>query len=257
MINLKKDIIRLLICIIFFVINFFLPINSYGSITIGSITEKQQNLQHYYFLGNYYRKNKDIKKAIFYYNDSYILAKKFKNKQFELLSLESLFWIYFNEKKINKEFYYCKAIIKNSSNNKPQLADRFYYMQTGFIYKNYFHNYSKSIFYYKKAVLLYKSVHNFYETGRIYLFLGFDYLDLKDFYYARKYALKSIHINSRQNSHSLFTGFGFELLGLIYLYNSNKYFSILYYKKAYKIFKKDKFYSGMKGIKSLLVKLNK
>ena len=254
---MKKDIIRLLIFIIFFGIHFFLPINSYGSITIGSTTEKQQNFQHYYFLGNYYLKNKDIKKAIFYYNDSYILAKKFKNKQFKLLSSESLFWIYFKEKKINKEFYYCKAIIKNSSNNKLQLADRFYYMQTGFIYDNYFHNYNESISYYKKAVLLYKSVHNFYEIGRIYLYLGDDYLNLKDFYYARKYILKSIHINSRQNSHALLAGFGFESLGLTYLYNNNKYFCILYYKKAYKIFKKDKFYSGMKEIKSLLIKLNK
>ncbi len=221
---------------------------------------KEPIYERYYFFGQAlaykYFKNKNFKKALYYNEKDYLLAKKFKNHRLELISLVDIVadYNFTKNENLKNELYWNKELIKNLNTNKLKSEFKFYYFNVASIYFM-LHRYRNAAQYYKKSLPLYKNANNFYYVGAIYTNLGEDYMKLKDFYNASRYSMKSIKIELRQNKYSLYAAVDYLNLSSIYQENNNKYFSIYYLEKAYKIYKKNKLYTAMKTIKSELNKL--
>jgi len=155
--------------------------------------------------------------------------------------------IYFNESNYKKALHYFKKSLALSRTKKGKAI---VYNNIGTVYFD-MNNYAESIKYTKKALNLNESIGYYYGAAIDYLNLGHSYIDVKNYPTAKRYILKGISMEKKIGNND-WIGTGNRFLGSLYWNKGDNKKALLYYSKAYGMYKISGDTSGMRYCLSII-----
>jgi len=172
------------------------------------------------------------KDALMYDFRSLKLARELNNTSGESADISNIASIYQNEGNYKKALHYDKKSLALSRTKKGKAVR---YVNIGNVYF-YMNNYTKAIKYATKALNLNESIGYYYGAAQDYLNLGYSYIKVKNYPAAKRYIFKGISMEKKIGNNN-WIGAGYQYLGRLYRNKGDNKKALLYYSKAYDMFK--------------------
>jgi len=158
--------------------------------------------------------------------------------------------IYFNESNYKKALHYYE---KSLALSKTKKGKAIVYNNIGMVYSD-MNNYTEAIKYQTKALNLNESAGYYYGAAIGYLNLGDSYIYVKNYPTAKRYILKGISMEKKIGNND-WIGTGFAYLGILYRNEGDNKKALLYYGKAYDMYKISGDTSGMQDCLFMINKI--
>ncbi len=186
----------------------------------------------YNWIGGCYANMKSYKKGLEYLKKSLAIAEKINNSIDKINNLALIKYIYFIEKNYKKDIYYSKELASLLKNKR---AIAFEYDEIGVSYYD-LGKYSDSVKYDKKAMLINEEIKNYPAASLNILNMGHTYIDLKKYGSAKTALVKGLFM-AKKTGDKFKTALAYLNLGYLYQNLNKSKKSIIYYSKAYNIYK--------------------
>jgi len=190
------------------------------------------------------------KDALMYDFRSLKLARELNNTSDESMDISNIGGIYQNEGNYKKALHYFKKSLALSRTKKVKAA---VYDNIGMIYSD-MNNYTEAIKYITKALNLDESIGYYYGAAIYYLNLGDSYIYVKNYPTAKKYILTGISMEKKIGNKK-WIGTGYQYIGRLYRNKGDNKKALLYYGKAYDMYKISGDTSGMQYCLSMINKI--
>jgi len=186
----------------------------------------------YNWIGTTFTSVGNEKDALMYDFRSLNLARELNNTSGESSDIDSIALIYLNEFNYKKALHYYEKSLALSRTKKGKAI---VYGNIGTVYSD-MNNYTKAIKYQTKALNLNESAGYYYGAAAVYLSLGDNYIFVKNYPTAKRYILKGISMEKKIGNKK-WIGMGFAYLGRLYRNKGDNKKALLYFGKAYDMFK--------------------
>jgi len=197
----------------------------------------------FYLVGN-------EKDSLMYDFRSLKLARELNNTSYESNDINNIAGIYLNESNYKKALQYFK---KSLTLRRTKKGKAITYGNIGMVYSD-MNNYAKAIKYETKALNLNESAGYYYGAAQDYLNLGYNYIYVKNYPVAKRYILKGISMEKKIGNND-WIGTGYRYLGSLYMNKGDNKKALLYYSKAYDMFKISGDTSHMQGCLFMINKI--
>jgi len=186
----------------------------------------------YNWIGTTFTSVGNEKDALMYDFRSLNLARELNNTSIESNDINNIAGIYLNESNYKKALHYLKKSLALSRTKKGKAVS---YNNIGTVYSD-MNNYTEAIKYQTKALNLDESIGNYYGAAQDYLNLGSSYIYVKNYPTAKRYILKGISMEKKIGNND-WIGTGYQYLGILYGKEGDSKKALLYYGKAYDMYK--------------------
>jgi len=186
----------------------------------------------YNFIGATFDSVGNEKDALMYDFRSLKIARELNDTSGESGDINNIASIYQNEDNYKKALHYFKKSLALSRTKKEKAM---VYGNIGTVYSD-MNNYAEAINYTTKALNLSESIGNYYVAAQDYLNLGDNYIYVKNYPTAQRYILKGISMEKKIGNND-WIGTGYQYLGRLYGKEGDNKKALLYYSKAYDMFK--------------------
>ena len=186
----------------------------------------------YNWIGETFDSVGNEKDALMYDFRSLKLTRELNNISIESNDINNIALIYLKESNYKKALNYDKKSLALSRTKKRKAI---VYNNIGAVYFD-MNNYAESIKYAKKALNLNESIGYYYGAAQDYLNLGASYIYVKNYPAAKRYILKGISMEKKIGNKE-WIGTGYKHLGSLYRNEGDNKKALLYYSKAYDMFK--------------------
>jgi len=180
------------------------------------------------------------KDALMYDFRSLKLARELNNTSGESGDINNIATIYQNQGNYKKALHYYE---KSLALRRTKKGKALVYNNIGTVYFG-MNNYAKAIKYQTKALNLHESIGNYYGAAADYLNLGNSYIYVKNYPTAKRYILKGISMEKKIGNKE-WIGAGYRYLGSLYMNKGDNKKALLYYGKAYDMYKISGYTFGM------------
>jgi len=204
----------------------------------------------YNWIGTTFNLVGNEKDALMYDFRSLKLARELNNTSGESDDINNIAMIYLNEGNYKKALNYFQKSLALTRTKKGKAVS---YDNIGVVYFD-MNNYAESIKYTKKALNLNESAGYYYGAAIDYLNLGSSYIKVKNYPTAKRYILKGISMEKKIGNNN-WIGTGYKYLGRLYRNKGDNKKALLYYSKAYDMFKISGYALGMQGCLFMINKI--
>jgi len=204
----------------------------------------------YNWIGDTFNSVGNEKDALMYDFRSLKLARELNNTSFESDDINNIALIYQNEGNYKKALHYFK---KSLALRRTKKGNALVYGNIGNVYFG-MKNYPEAIKYQTKALNLNESIGYYYGAAQDYLNLGYSYIYVKNYPTAKRYIFKGISMEKKIGNKN-WIGFGYQYLGRFYRNKGDNKKALLYYSKAYDMFKISGYASDMQYCLSMINKI--
>jgi len=194
--------------------------------------DKNRLMIVYNWIGGTFDSVGNKKDALMYDFRSLKIARELNNTSGESNDINNIAGIYVNESNYKKALHYFK---KSLALRRTKKGKAVVYGNIGTVYSD-MNNYAEAINYTTKALNLSESIGNYYVAAQDYLNLGDNYIYVKNYPTAQRYILKGISMEKKIGNKK-WIGVGYRYLGRLYRNKGDNKKALLYYGKAYDMYK--------------------
>jgi len=204
----------------------------------------------YNWIGSTFNLVGNEKDALMYDFRSLKLARELNNTGDESSDINNIASIYQNESNYKKALHYFKKSLALRRTKKGKAVS---YGNIGAVYSD-MNNHAEAIKYQTKALNLNESIGYYYGAAQDYLNLGASYIKVKNYPTAKRYILKGISMEKKIGNKD-WIGTGYFYLGMLCRNKGDNKKALLYYGKAYDMYKISGDASGMQDCLLMINKI--
>ena len=186
----------------------------------------------YNSIGMVYFQERDLDKAIFYYNKALNLTEKQNDLQLKTLILGNIALVHAERKDFKKALDYYEKALKLAKTEEERAN---VYSGMALVYKNK-KDYEKALDYFKKAIETAKSCGNHHLLAKNIISLGEFYREIKDYALSEKYLFEGLR-KIQNIGDKFWEASAYEYIGLLYIDQGDKALGKDYLIKAFNLFK--------------------